>query len=375
MEDPDAARPEYRVEGQHGLVRPYVVGPGHNTDRSPDAMAGNGEADPWDGYVFGPQTPAADLGGVRAPAGPGHWPDQPEQPYAHTTRRPPGHPAAVRPHRHAKASRWRFAGLAARWRSLAAVTAVSAAAVAGTVFLVLPSHPRVMPMAECRPAGCDGASTASSRVMPETSLADRAQSAMSMPASHAATARAVSPAPTVSRTAQPASTSVTSSRTSGNPGLSPGSVISIEATTACCTSFSIAHDGNDHRVVITQVTPGSSPAARADATWIVKQGLADSSCVSLESADAPGEYLRHHHFELYLDPDDGGAQFARDATFCPQPGHRGQGYSFESYNQTSMFIRHYDYVVYIASDGGSIPWDTSTLWRHDTTWKVIQPWG
>jgi hypothetical protein len=128
-------------------------------------------------------------------------------------------------------------------------------------------------------------------------------------------------------------------------------------------------------VVITQVTPGSSPAARADATWIVKQGLADSSCVSLESADAPGEYLRHHHFELYLDPDDGGAQFARDATFCPQPGHRGQGYSFESYNQTSMFIRHYDYVVYIASDGGSIPWDTSTLWRHDTTWKVIQPWG
>jgi hypothetical protein len=39
-----------------------------------------------------------------------------------------------------------------------------------------------------------------------------------------------------------------------------------------------------------------------------------------------------------------------------------------------MFIRHFDYVVYIASDGGFIPWDTPVLWRHDTTWQVIRPW-
>lgn len=127
-------------------------------------------------------------------------------------------------------------------------------------------------------------------------------------------------------------------------------------------------------MVITQVTPGSSPAARADATWIVQQGLADSGCVSFESADAPGEYLRHHDFELYLDPADGSAQFAYDATFCPRPGNSGQGYSFASYNDPYMFIRHYDYVAYIASDGGLIPWDTPVLWHHDTTWQIIQPW-
>ena len=127
--------------------------------------------------------------------------------------------------------------------------------------------------------------------------------------------------------------------------------------------------------MIAQVTSGSAQAARADATWIVQRGLADSSCISLESADTPGAYLRHHDFELYLDLDDGSAKFASDATFCPQPGNSGQGYSFESYNDSNMFIRHYDYVVYIASDGGSIPWDAANLWHHDTTWKVIQPWG
>jgi hypothetical protein len=107
----------------------------------------------------------------------------------------------------------------------------------------------------------------------------------------------------------------------------------------------------------------------------VRQGLADSSCVSFESADAPGKYLRHHDFELYLDPDNGSAKFAHAATFCPRPGHKGQGYSFESYNDPNMFIRQYDYVVYIASDGGSLPWDTSAQWHHDTTWEVIKSWG
>jgi Alpha-L-arabinofuranosidase B (ABFB) domain len=342
-------------------------------------MTGNDDPYSRDVYFSGPLTPATNPGADLVAAGPEDRADQADE---HTTRRPAAHPAAARPHRHARASRLTLAGLAARRRPFAVVAMLSVAAVAGIAFLVLPSNPRVMPMAECRPAGCNGAaSTASSSAQPGTSLAGRAHRTMSMSASQAATPRAVSPAPTVSRTAKPTPTSVTSTPspsptpTSGNPGLSPGSVISIEATTACCTSFSVAHDGSDNRVVITQVTPDSSRAARADATWIVEKGLADNSCVSFKSADAPGEYLSHHDFELYLDPDDGSAQFARDATFCPRPGNSGNGYSFESYNDPSMFIRHFDYVVYIASDGGFTPWDTPVLWRHDTTWKVIRPWG
>ena len=40
--------------------------------------------------------------------------------------------------------------------------------------------------------------------------------------------------------------------------------------------------------------------------------------------------------------------FAQDATFCPQPGNSGEGHSFESLNDPSMFIRHFDYIVFIA---------------------------
>jgi hypothetical protein len=128
-------------------------------------------------------------------------------------------------------------------------------------------------------------------------------------------------------------------------------------------------------VVITQITQGDPATAKADATWIVQSGLANSSCISFESANDPGEYLRHYDFELYLNPDDGTWQFAQDATFCPQPGNSGQGYSFQSVNYPYKYIRHYDYVVYIASDGGSHPWDNSRLWPDDTTWQVSQPWG
>jgi hypothetical protein len=153
-------------------------------------------------------------------------------------------------------------------------------------------------------------------------------------------------------------------------------MISINATTACCTAFYIRHDDGDDRVVITQITPGSSASAKADATWIVQAGLANSACISFESANDPGKYLRHFDFELYLEPNDGSSQFALDATFCPRPGNSGAGYSFESVNYPNKYIRHFDYVVYIASDGGSNPWDGNlSVWPEDTSWLVTQPWG
>lgn len=126
--------------------------------------------------------------------------------------------------------------------------------------------------------------------------------------------------------------------------------------------------------MITQVTSGSPGSVKADATWVVQAGLADSSCVSFESANQPGQYLRHFDFELYLGPNDGSGQFADDATFCPRAGNSGHGYSLQSVNYPYKYIRHYDYVVYIASDGGSNPWDTPTLWPDDTTFLVDQPW-
>jgi hypothetical protein len=108
----------------------------------------------------------------------------------------------------------------------------------------------------------------------------------------------------------------------------------------------------------------------------VEPGLAESSCVSFQSVNDPGEYLRHYAFELYLETNDGcSAQFAQDATFCPVPGNSGSNWSLQSDNYPNQYIRHYDYTVYIASDGGSNAWDASSLWQEDTTFIVASPWG
>ena len=376
MEDPDAARPESRGEAPYDLVRPYVGGPGQE----------DGEGRPGDDYFPGPPMPAkAGFGGLLAPAGPGkrsNWPgwtdraDETGRADEQATRLLAARPPARRPRRHAKAaSRPRFAAPGARRRLLAVVSVAGTVVAAVVLFLVLPGSPRAAPPAKCPSAAGCGATRSAAPGGGAPSLADGAYGSMTVPASHPA----ASPSATVSRTAQPAATVVTGSpappAASGSPGLSPGSLISIEATTACCQTFSIAHDSGDDQVRITQVTAGSSPAARAEATWIVRPGLADSSCLSFESADVPGAYLRHHDFALFLDPDNGSAHFAQDATFCPQPGNSGEGHSFESLNDPSMFIRHFDYIVFIASDGGQLPWDNTTHWHHDTSWSVIAPWG
>ena len=374
MEDPDAVTLENRGEGLRGLVRPYVAGQGYNSDRSPDATAGNDEASPWDGYFFAPPGPAADLNGLRR-TGPIRRADQA---YEHPTRMLAGLPAAAPPRRQAGGGSRPPAKRGALGRALAVIVALGAAAVAGIVFLGLPGHPGGTSATQCKTKGCN-ASTATSSARPQQSLYVHAHSTMPMPAAHAATARSASPTRPASNAANQTSTTATQapspSAASTTPSLSPGSVISIEATTACCTTFSIRHDAGDSRVVIAQVTSGSSQTTRDDATWIVRQGLADSACVSFESANAPGAYLWHRDFELFLGANDGSKTFADYATFCPHPGNSGEGYSFEAFNRPDNFIRHFDYVVYLASDGGPFSWDAKTLWHDDTSWKIIQPWG
>jgi hypothetical protein len=374
MEDPDAVTLENRGEGPQGLVRPYIFGPGQDANRPAEAMAGSGEADPLAGF-FTPQTPAADYGRVLRSTGPIGRADQA---HARTTRLLADPPTAARPRRHAGGSR-PSARPAVRRRSLAAVVAVSAAAVAGIAFLAFPSHPGGTPKAACTTAGCHSASSASGSAKPQTWLAGGAQGTMPTPTSQPATARVISPTQAGNKISKQAFTSTTHapspSPTASSPSLLPGSMISIESTSQCCTSFSIAHDEGDDRVVVAPVTSGSSQAARADATWIVHRGLADGACVSLESANAPGRYLWHHNFELFLATNDGSAKFASYATFCSHPGNSGQGYSMYAFNKPSMFIRNFELVAYIASNGGVFSWDSVTSWYHDTTWNFVQPWG
>ncbi|MET9256420.1 alpha-L-arabinofuranosidase B [Streptomyces sp. NPDC003717] len=163
---------------------------------------------------------------------------------------------------------------------------------------------------------------------------------------------------------------------SGDPGsLNPGSRVSLRATTACCGGDYVRHGAADTDVVIAPVSGSSSAADKAAATWTVRAGLGNSACVSLESVDAPGRYLRHYDYRLRLDPNDGSAIFAQDATFCPQAGHNGRGYSFQSANFSEKYLRHYTLGLYIAANGGTNPWDNAGLWNDDTSWIPASPWA
>jgi hypothetical protein len=305
--------------------------------------------------------------------------------------------------------RW-FRAAVARQRSrgirAAEVAAAGIAVLTVGVFLVWSGHPATGRTPRCRPDGCGGtvsqalgtgpaqasasasasagahSAASASAGQPATAQVRAPASATAAPsgtATAAATATATSPASATRPAAPPATDAATSpapSSATSAPQLAPGSLISINATTACCTAYYIQHDNGDNRVVITDITQGSSALSKADATWLVQAGLADSACISFESANDPGQYLRHFEFELYLEPNDGSSQFAQDATFCPRPGNSGKGYSFQSVNYTAKYIRHFDYAVYIASDGGSNPWDGNvSIWPDDTTWLVTQPWG
>jgi hypothetical protein len=157
------------------------------------------------------------------------------------------------------------------------------------------------------------------------------------------------------------------SLTSG-PALTVGSSISLRATTPCCTTRYIAHNGT---VVNTQVVSSSSNTAlKEQASWIVHTGLGNSGCFSFESVDTPGSYIRHYNFVLVLNANDGTKQFYEDATFCPLAGLDGQGNSLRSWSYPTRYFRHYNDILYAASNGGVQFFDNPTLFNDDVSWVI-----
>ncbi|EAU32201.1 alpha-N-arabinofuranosidase precursor [Aspergillus terreus NIH2624] len=155
--------------------------------------------------------------------------------------------------------------------------------------------------------------------------------------------------------------------TSG-PSLTVGSSISLRATTSCCTTRYLAHNGS---TVNTQVVSSSSSTAlKQQASWTVRAGLANSACFSFESKDTPGSFIRHYDFVLQLSANDGTKQFYEDATFCPQSGLNGQGSSIRSWNYPTRYFRHYNNVLYAASNGGVHTFDATGSFNDDVSWVV-----
>ena len=155
--------------------------------------------------------------------------------------------------------------------------------------------------------------------------------------------------------------------------LAAGSEISLRATMPCCSKGYVYN--RNGVAVIARITSGSTEQEKGGSTWMVRQGLAEHSCVSFESRDNPGDFLRQQNFALYVQPFDGTAENRSDATFCPQPGKGGTGSSFYSEHYPTKYIRHYAGKVYIASNGNSPNlWDTKVHWTDNTSFTVAPPW-
>jgi hypothetical protein len=71
------------------------------------------------------------------------------------------------------------------------------------------------------------------------------------------------------------------------------------------------------------IGPRSRPLDRADATFVLRRGLADHDCLSFEATNYKGFYLRHRDFVVRLSKNDGSSLFRADSTFCPEPASGG----------------------------------------------------
>nr|WP_307830660.1 AbfB domain-containing protein [Lentzea nigeriaca] len=120
------------------------------------------------------------------------------------------------------------------------------------------------------------------------------------------------------------------------------------------------------------VTGSSGSLLKADATFVIRRGLADPSCYSIESRDFPGDYLRHADFRVRLNGNDNTDLFRRDATFCAQPGEGGV--RLEPVNELGTNIRHYAEEVWVASNGGAHTYDNPASYHQDVSWAVGSPW-
>jgi hypothetical protein len=145
-----------------------------------------------------------------------------------------------------------------------------------------------------------------------------------------------------------------------------GELVSLRVTTQGYTDRYLRHQDGVARTDV--LTDASSDVAKQDGTYWARNGLADASCLSFESRNFPGQFLRHANSRLRRDANDGSAGFAADATFCAREGFGGGGTSLESFNFRGSYLRHFNEAVYLARSGGPNPWDTAGSFAADATW-------
>ncbi|MDQ0580256.1 AbfB domain-containing protein [Streptomyces rishiriensis] len=98
---------------------------------------------------------------------------------------------------------------------------------------------------------------------------------------------------------------------------------------------------------LVRLDPVGGPESRADSTFTVVKGLADSSCSTFVTAD--GKYLRHRDFVLRAERNDGSTLFKQDATFCAVSS--SGAVMLESVNYPGRFLRHKNFALRLDAYG------------------------
>ena len=153
----------------------------------------------------------------------------------------------------------------------------------------------------------------------------------------------------------------------GVPFLRRGTSYSLRTVTPGVTNRFIRHANS---LGVTEVVDAaSSELLKKDASWKVVNGLGDASCLSFESVNQPGQFLRHQAFRLRIDPNDNSALFKADATFCARKALDGNGgISLESKNNPGYYIRHANAEVWLN------PFQDTSLFRADASWSPQTGW-
>jgi hypothetical protein len=153
--------------------------------------------------------------------------------------------------------------------------------------------------------------------------------------------------------------------------LTAGQAASFRVTTPGFTDRYLRHRDSVGRTDV--ITSASDTVSKSDATFVVRPGLADPSCYSLESRNFPGSYLRHQSFRLRLSANENTDLYRKDATFCAQPGTGGL--RLASINELGTNVRHYAEEVWVASNSGTHTFDNPTSYAEDTSWAVSPAWA
>ena len=134
--------------------------------------------------------------------------------------------------------------------------------------------------------------------------------------------------------------------------------VTLELGSVAASGAAISLDTANLAVLTTVGSPPTA-ATLASARYVARSGLADASCVSLESVATPGKWLRHANYRLQLSAYAATALFFGDATFCPEPGASGSGVTLRSKNFPARVMHHRDGQIWIDTQASDTAFTTN----------------